>query len=237
VSEIKTPSSEKRTASPVRRRKRKRRMVFFSSKAPFPIRTVVILVLILILSILLLGMAKGNLKQLAAEKQEAAAAYDALVQRHTYKYDDLIRKYAAENDIHPAFVAAIILRESSYNPRAESSVGARGLMQVMEKTFEDIRRWLGEENRTTFSDMYDPETNIRYGCYYLGRLSREFNGDPIKMASAYHAGANNVKYWMMNNSADGHTLTIDTIPTDDTRYYARKVYEAYAIYFQHYYPD
>ena len=116
-------------------------------------------------------------------------------------------------------------------------MGARGLMQVMQGTITDICRWLDEEGKTTFDDMFDPETNIRYGCDYLGRLSREFNGDPIKMASAYHAGANNVKYWMMNHSEDGHTLTIDTIPTDDTRYYARKVYEAYAIYFQHFYPD
>lgn len=67
-------------------------------------------------------------------------------------YRNEIEKYAAENGIHPAYVAAIILRESSYDPKATSSVGARGLMQVMESTFEFVRKKLGEDN-TTFADM------------------------------------------------------------------------------------
>ena len=109
-------------------------------------------------------------------------------------------------------------------------------MQVMESTFEFVRKKLGEDN-TTFADMYDPTTNIRYGCWYLGYLSRMFNGDPIKIACAYHAGPNNVKLWIMNYTADGQTLTLDEIPKDDSRYYAGKVVNAYDIYYQHYYPD
>ena len=86
-------------------------------------------------------------------------------------------------------------------------------------------------------DRYDAETNIRYGCWYLGYLSRIFNGDPVKMACAYHAGPNNVKLWVMNYTADGQTLRVEDIPMEDTRYYAGKVVNAYAIYFQNYYPD
>ena len=132
--------------------------------------------------------------------------------------------------------AAEYQRQVERHTVATSSVGARGLMQVMESTFEFVRKKLGEDN-TTFADMYDPTTNIRYGCWYLGYLSRMFNGDPIKIACAYHAGPNNVKLWIMNYTADGQTLTLDEIPKDDSRYYAGKVVNAYDIYYQHYYPD
>ena len=57
------------------------------------------------------------------------------------------------------------------------------------------------------------------------------------MACAYHAGQGNVRSWLQKYSPDGKTLSIDEIPTDDTRYYAGKVLNAYAIYQQHYYTN
>ena len=105
----------------------------------FPVRTCIVLGMVLILCILALGIARGNLNRLRKKRENAAAEYQRLVERHTVAYRDEIEKYAAENGIHPAYVAAIILRESSYDPKATSSVGARGLMQVMESTFEFVR--------------------------------------------------------------------------------------------------
>ena len=200
-----------------------------------PWRVMIILGLVLLIAVLGLVISRSRLTRLDRERKEAQAAYEREVERHTVAYRGWIEKYANENGIEPAYVAAIILRESSYDPRATSSVGARGLMQLMPNTFEQVRNALKEN--TTFDDMYDAETNIRYGCWYLGYLSRIFNGDPIEMACAYHAGPNNVKLWIMNYAADGKNLQLDEIPMEDTRYYAGKVLNAYAIYFQHYYPD
>ena len=222
------PAGKKK--SPARRRSSKRK-----KGAKFPIRTVIVLSLVLVLAGLLLGTAQGSMKRLMEERAQAESNYQTLVDRHTVKYREYIERYAAENDVHPAFIAAIILRESSYDPQAVSSVGARGLMQVMSDTYEFVNRKL--DDGATFEDMFDPETNIRYGCWYIGYLSKIFNGDPIKIACAYHAGPNNVKLWAMNYAADGVNLTIDDIPMEDTRYYAGKVMNAYAIYFQHYYQD
>ena len=204
--------------------------------ARFPLRAATVLALLLIAAVLALRSVQAKRDALAREREEAAAAYDLLVSRHTVNgTQPWIEKYALQNGIEPAFAAAVILRESSYDPNATSSVGARGLMQVMEDTFDFIRRNLNEQ--TTFRDMYDPETNIRYGCWYLGYLSRIFGGDPIEIACAYHAGPNNVKRWIMNYAADQQRLRLDEIPMEDTRYYAGKVYDAYSIYFQHFYPD
>ena len=206
------------------------------SAVKLPVRTLIVLALLLAAAITGLLTARASLRQLAREREEAAAQYERLVQRHTVAYRGWIERYAAENGIEPAYVAAVILRESSYDPNATSSVGARGLMQIMPDTFEQIRRGLGEAG-ATFDDMYDPETNIRYGCWYLGYLSRIFGGNPVEIACAYHAGPNNVKRWIMNYAADREGLLLSEIPMDDTRYYAGKVVDAYAIYFQHYYPD
>ena len=223
--------------TPTPRRRRSESYVKASRQRPavFPARVVLVLFLLLIVAILALMITRGSLHRLRAQREEAALEYDRLVARHTVRYREWIEKYALENGIEPAYVAAIILRESSYDPQATSSVGARGLMQVMEDTFDYVRRNLGES--TIFDDMYDPETNIRYGCWYLGNLSRIFDGDPIEMACAYHAGPNNVKLWIMNYAADQKNLRLEEIPMQDTRQYAGKVYDAYAIYFQHYYPD
>ena len=223
--------------TPTPRRRRSESYVKASRRRPtvFPVRVVLVLFLLLIVAGLALMITRGSLNRLRDQREQAALEYDRLVARHTVRYREWIEKYALENGIEPAYAAAIILRESSYDPRATSSVGARGLMQVMEDTFNYVRRNLGES--TTFDDMYDPETNIRYGCWYLGNLSRTFDGDPIEMACAYHAGPNNVKLWIMNYAADQKNLRLEEIPMEDTRYYAGKVYDAYAIYFQHYYPD
>lgn len=204
--------------------------------ARFPVRTVVVLALVLAASILALHAAQARRDDLIRRRREEAEAYDLLVSRHTINETrPWIEKYALQNGIEPAFAAAVILRESSYHADATSSVGARGLMQVMEDTFNFVRQSLNEQ--TEFRDMYDPETNIRYGCWYLGYLSRMFDGDPIEIACAYHAGPNNVKRWIMNYAADQRRLQLEEIPMEDTRYYAGKVYDAYSIYFQHFYPD
>ena len=223
----KKPSAKKR--APRRPHGKKR------AAGRFPVRTVIVLCLVLVLAAVMLGVANGNMKRLMDSREKAAQEYQALVDRHTVRYREWIEKYAAENDVHPAFIAAIILRESSYNPAAESRVGARGLMQVMEDTYEFVNGKLNDGAQ--WSDMYDAETNIRYGCWYIGYLSRIFNGDPIKIACAYHAGPNNVKLWAMKYAADGVNLRVEDIPMEDTRYYAGKVMNAYAIYFQHYYKD
>ncbi len=220
-------TEQKKKSSPKRRKKR--------AAGKFPVRTVIVLALVLLLAGVMLFVANNNMKRLTESRERAAQEYQLLVERHTVKYREYIEKYAAENEVHPAFIAAIILRESSYDPSAESNVGARGLMQIMPDTYEFVSRKLSDG--ATWDSMYDAETNIRYGCWYIGYLSKIFGGDPIRIACAYHAGPNNVKLWAMKYAADGVHLAVEDIPMDDTQYYAGKVMNAYAIYFQHHYPD
>lgn len=152
------------------------------------------------------------------------------------EYQILIERYAKEYNLSPAFVAAVILNESSFQPRNTSSVGARGLMQLMPDTAEWIAGKLKIEGYS-FERMYDPESNILFGCWYLNYLSRLFAGDPVSVTAAYHAGQGQVKVWLSdpNRSEDGYSLSFAALPEGPTKTYTGRVTRDYGIYQKKYY--
>ena len=153
-------------------------------------------------------------------------------------YQSLIERYAAEYNLRPAFVAAIIRNESSFRTDAESSVGARGLMQLMPDTAEWIAGKIGDSNYS-FDHLYDAETNIRYGCWYLNYLSKLFRGDAVLVSSAYHAGQTTVTRWLSDKSisSDGVTIPVGKLPDGPTKQYAGRVTTSYGIYEALLYPN
>ena len=161
-----------------------------------------------------------------AEKEK-----EKLKEQYPLEYASLIEKYAQENGIDKAFVAAVIRNESSYNSEAESATGARGLMQLPSDMAEWIAGKIGDENYS-FDQMFDPETNIKYGCWYLGQLYKYYNGDYSCVACANHAGANQVTIWLGNTeySSDGKTITIDNLPDGPTKSYAQRIMRDYEVY-------
>lgn len=154
-------------------------------------------------------------------------------------YQDIIERYANEYNLQPAFVAAIMRNESSFRTDAESSVGARGLMQLMPDTASWIAGKLGESGSYSFDNLYDAETNIRYGCWYLNYLSRMFRGDAVLVSAAYHAGQTTVTRWLSDSSisSDGMTIAVENLPDGPTKQYAGRVTTTYGIYQALLYPD
>ena len=110
-----------------------------------------------------------------------------------------------------------------------------GLMQFMPNTFE----WVAPNCGISKNDVravYEPENAIKMGCYLLRYICRKLESDdPVLVACAYHAGWGTVPSWIENYSTDGKTLTVSQIPKSDTRTYAGRVLNSYAIYLQHYY--
>jgi soluble lytic murein transglycosylase-like protein len=96
---------------------------------------------------------------------------------------DESRKYG----IDPRLIMAQIEVESTFNPRAVSKAGARGLMQIMPDTGRQLARELG----FTDYDLFDPVTNVRMGIYYMSKLIRRF-GDYDTALSAYFWGQTRV---------------------------------------------
>lgn len=140
------------------------------------------------------------------------------------KYQNWVEKYAAENHLNKYFVYAVIKTESGFDPSAESNVGARGLMQIMEDTFDWIK-FKSDDESAVYGDMYDAETNIRYGCYLLGYLMDEFGSVEVA-AAAYHAGRGNVNSWLSDKKYSADGVHLDNIPISDTAHYVNKITKA-----------
>ena len=198
-------------------------------------------VLISLSIILLIGAAavilmNGYLQRCSETHQAEQAAVD---RNYPLLYRELIEKYSAEYNLSPAYVASIIRNESSFQPKAESGAGARGLMQLMPDTAEWIAHKL-KVNGFAFERMYDPESNIRFGCWYLNYLSRLFAGDPVAVTAAYHAGQGQVKVWLSDPllSEDGYSLSFESLPDGPTKNYTGRVTRDYGIYQKKYFsPD
>ena len=145
------------------------------------------------------------------------------------KYETYVTYYADKYDLDPMLLYAFIRTESNFDPEAESSVGARGLMQITEDTFDWIKSRIAPTEALTFDDLYDPEVNIRFGSYFVAYCLLQY-GDLSTAAAAYHSGLGTVGELLANPdySADGQTL--DEFPYPQMRRYVQKITDSYETY-------
>jgi len=133
------------------------------------------------------------------------------------EHEDIIRRQAKEKGVDAALIAAVIDTESKFSD-AESSAGARGLMQITPAAAKFIEKQSGG---TTFklSDLSNPEINIRYGTFLLKELLERYEGDVVAALAAYNAGPGNADKW------GGSGLRVEDIPFPETRAYVETVLE------------
>lgn len=148
------------------------------------------------------------------------------------EYTAFVEKYSAEYGVPENMVYAVIKTESGFDSSAVSGKGAVGLMQMMPETFEWLTKDILREHLSA-GMLYDPETNIKYGTYYLSRLYNRF-GDWDTALAAYNGGEGRVSEWLTDSrySQDGKKLIIDNIPTEysETENYVGKVNKALGKY-------
>ncbi len=141
---------------------------------------------------------------------------------------------AAKLPVPTEIVLAIARRESEFDPGVISPVGARGLMQVMPRTAEEVSGWLGLEYSESRL-LSDPDYNAVLGAAYLERLAQQFNGNAVMIAAGYNAGPSRPERWMeeRGDPRRGEMDIIDWIehiPFTETRNYVMRVTESLPIY-------
>lgn len=144
-------------------------------------------------------------------------------------HKNLVFSAAYEYDVDPYLVFAVIRAESRYQEGAHSVAGARGLMQIMPDTAVWIAQQQGIAGFET-EQLYDPEVNIRFGCWYLANLSREFDGRLPLIVAAYNAGRGRVKEWVVQEQWNGEAVSVQDIPYGETRSYVENVLKNYYAY-------
>lgn len=141
---------------------------------------------------------------------------------YPYPYQELVELYAKANGVDSALVASVIMNESRFQNDARSPRGAIGLMQIMPETAQWIAVQLGDDN-FSLEKLHEPETNIRYGVWYLAELQREFAGNNILALAAYNAGRGTVRDWIEEGDWPWTFHALDKIPYPETRSYVKNV--------------
>ena len=177
------------------------------------IRACWIFIVVIILLVFVSSLYKGQenipsiINKFLATAPENGSSY-VRGKKAEHLFHPIVLKAANRYQVDPALVKAIIMAESSYNPRAVSKKGAKGLMQLMPTT----AKALGVE------DSFNPEHNINAGVKYFRHLMNQFDGDARLALAAYNAGSRKVRQYQ------------GVPPFRATKYYIKKVF----MYYKHY---
>ncbi len=156
-------------------------------------------------------------------------------------YDDLIQQYAKKVDLDPQYINAIIRQESVFNPKAQSAVGARGLMQIMPGTarleLPGIRGdYIAQDKlekvhkvRSDEGALQDPEVNVALGVQHVHRLFQKYK-HPVFVLTSYNANPRATERWMEKIDSSDMILFIERIPYRETRSYVKLVMRNYFYY-------
>ena len=148
-------------------------------------------------------------------------------QLYPREFAEYVEHYSAEYKVPTPLVYAVIYCESSFNKDAESHAGAIGLMQLIPDTLDWLSRVHGEDAPT--GEISDPETNIKYGTYYLSVLYGKF-GDWHTAVAAYNAGHGRVGGWLSDSRYSDDGITLKNIPYEETSNYVNRVFEIFDEY-------
>lgn len=141
------------------------------------------------------------------------------------EYSGYVTMYSEQYGVPENLIWAVIKTESGFDHYATSDAGAMGLMQLMPSTFEEITNQRLKEGLDPIRRL-DPETNIKYGTYYLSYLFARYGNWDTALA-AYNAGLGNVDSWLNDEGlGDASEGILKKIPFKETREYVKKVNRA-----------
>ncbi len=142
------------------------------------------------------------------------------------KYMESVEKYAEEFNIDKYLLLSFIRTESGFDKYAKSSANAIGLTQITEETFAWLKLKMCPKEDIVFEDLYNPDTSIRFGAYYLSRCMERYNNHVDTAAAAYHSGWGTVDRLLSESGQEYLT----EFPYTQMNNYVYKINKAYSNY-------
>jgi soluble lytic murein transglycosylase len=133
-----------------------------------------------------------------------------------------ITQQASATNLNPYLVLSIIRQESAFNPTAISSSGARGLMQLMPATAQEVLTKLKLQQEPVIR-LHDPQLSITLGTTYFANLMRRFQGNVVLALAGYNAGPGRATRWRAQWAGTPLDECIERIPLDETRGYVKLI--------------
>jgi soluble lytic murein transglycosylase len=183
---------------------------------------------------LLLAGAAGLLYRSMRSGDPLYTVYEWISPARFQQHDALIRTVAAEHQVDPMLVKAVVWRESRFDARKFGTAGERGLMQVSEKAATE---WAKETKAENFrvEELFDPKTNLEAGTWYLHRAIEHWQNqaNPMPFALAeYNAGPSRALRWAggEDTKAVAAKTFLDNIDFPGTRKYVDSIIARYKFY-------
>jgi soluble lytic murein transglycosylase-like protein/outer membrane protein assembly factor BamD (BamD/ComL family) len=144
-------------------------------------------------------------------------------------FPESVLKHASSRSVDPRFVLSIARQESRFQADVKSVAAARGLMQFIPSTANDIATQI---NLKSFNqdDLYNADTAILFGSQYLANLFKQFPNQPQAVAGSYNGGADNLARWIARSRANEADRYVPEIGFTQTKDYFYKVMANYWTY-------
>jgi soluble lytic murein transglycosylase len=133
-----------------------------------------------------------------------------------------VSQLAQAISLNPYLVLSIIRQESAFNPAAISSAGARGLMQLMPATAQEVLTKL-KLPQEPVARLHDPQLSITLGTRYFAGLLQRYQGNMVLALAGYNAGPTRASRWREQWSGVPTDEFIERIPLDETRAYVKLI--------------
>jgi tetratricopeptide (TPR) repeat protein len=144
-----------------------------------------------------------------------------------YRKESIETELATQkSEVSPFLILSLIRQESAFNPRAQSSANARGLMQLTLGTANQAAKNLQLKTYTLFKE----EDNLKLGIHTFNALLKKYNNRLDYALSAYNAGPVPTDLWIKLRGHLEPLAWIESIPYPETRIYIKSILRNYAVY-------
>lgn len=144
-------------------------------------------------------------------------------------YQASLNKYGNEKQVDPRFMLSIMRQESRYQADVKSYAAARGLMQFISTTANDMAVQMKIEGFQQ-DDLYNPPTAIRFGSHYINKIFNDFPNQPQAVAASYNGGEDRMMRWFKRSNTDDPDRYVSEVVFFQTKDYVFKVMANYRVY-------